>query len=417
MAPLKIVLRDLKRMVRNPVRTALLFALPLMLAGIFSLVFGGGAASEISIRVLVFDEDQGLVSRLLGGAGSSPEMDRRLDLVPVGKEGFEMMERGEASALVHFPPGFTKNYLDGEPVVISIIKNPAERFLPQVVEEGGRIGAEILSQGSRVFRTELATIGGMTQNTAFPSDLAVGSVASGVNNKLQSLKRWVFPPVINLETTTVTPEITDEEGAGGGISILGFLLPGLSMMGILFLAQSATRDILHDRESGLVRHLLTAPVSPVDYIAGKCLSVLVVSSLGFFFLVAFGIAAGVDWGPAATTIALVLAASLAAAGALVLISSLVGTERQADALSTIVIMVWSLIGGAFVPISQFPDFLRPLAKTTPVFWAVDGFHKAMQQGADIAAVSTNLLVLGGTGLIFLGLGAAALRRRMAGGLI
>jgi len=414
MAPLKIVLRDLKRMVRNPVRTALLFSLPLMLAGIFSLVFGGGAASEISIRVLVYDEDQSLISRLLGGAGSSPELDRRLDLVPVGEEGFEMMERGEASALVHFPAGFTQNYLDGEPAVISIVKNPAERFLPQVIEEGGRIGAEVLSQGSRVFRTELETIGAMTANTAFPSDLAVGSVASGVNHKLQSLERWVFPPVINLETTTVTPDTADVEEAGGS-SILGYFLPGLSMMGILFLAQSATRDILHDRESGLVRHLLTAPVSPVDYIFGKCISVLVVSTLGFFFLIAFGIAAGVNWGPATTTIALVLAASLAASGALVLISSLVGTERQADALSTIVIMVWCLIGGAFVPISQFPDFLRPLAKTTPVFWAVDGFQKAMQPGADVAAVSTNLMVLGGAGVIFLGLGAVALRRRMAGG--
>ncbi|MCK5378158.1 MAG: ABC transporter permease, partial [Acidobacteria bacterium] len=351
MAALIIVVRDLKRMVRNPVRTALLFALPLMLAGIFALVFGRGATEEITIRVLVYDEDQGLISRLLGGAGASPDMDRRLDLVPVGAEGFEIMERGEASALIHFPAGFTQSYLDGEPVVIPIVKNPAERFLPQVVEEGGRIGAEVLSQGSRVFRTELATIGSMTTNSTFPSDLAVGSVASGVNHKLESLERWVFPPVINLETTTVTPEITNE-GEGGGTSILGFFLPGLSMMGILFLAQSATRDILHDRESGLVKHLLTAPVSPADYIFGKCLSVLVVSTLGFFFLVVFGIAVGVDWGPAATTVALVLAASLAASGALILISSLVGTERQADALSTIVIMVWCLIGGAFVPISQ-----------------------------------------------------------------
>lgn len=416
MAPLRIVLRDLRRMVRNPVRTALLFSLPLMLAGIFALVFSGGGASEISIRVLVYDEDQGLISRVLGGAGSSPETDQRLDLVSVGAEGFDMMDRGEASALIHFPSGFTQRYLDGEPNIISIVKNPAERFLPQVVEEGGRIGAELLSQGSRVFRTELATLGTMTKNTAFPSDLAVGTVASGVNHKLQSLERWVFPPVINLETKTVTPEIAHEAESNGG-SILGFFLPGLSMMGILFLAQSSTRDILHDRESGLVRHLLTAPVSPADYIVGKCLTVLVVSTLGFFFLVGFGVAAGVDWGPALTTVALVLAASLAASGALVFICSLSGTERQADALSTIVILVWCLIGGAFVPISQFPDFLRPLAKTTPVFWAVDGFQMAMQEGAGISAVSTNLLVLGATGVIFLGLGAGVLRRRMAGGLV
>ena len=110
------------------------------------------------------------------------------------------MEKGEASAMLHFPKGFTQAYLDGEPVVISVVKNPAERFLPQVVEEGGRIGAEILSQGSRVFRTELEALGSMTRNDGFPSDLAVGGVASGVNQKLRSLERWVFPPVITLDT-------------------------------------------------------------------------------------------------------------------------------------------------------------------------------------------------------------------------
>lgn len=416
MAPLTIVLRDLKRMGRNPVRTLLLFAMPLMMAGIFALVFGGGGASEISIRVLVFDEDQGLISRFLGGAGSSPEMDQRLELVPVGIEGYEMMENGEASAMLHFPEGFVQAYLDGASVEVSILKNPAERFLPQVIEEGTQIGAEILSQGSRVFRTELETVGSLTRSEGFPSDLAVGSVASGVNQKLRSLERWVFPPIINLETMTVTPEITEEHESDGN-GILGFFLPGFSVMGILFLAQSASRDILHDREKGLIRHLLTGPVSPGEYVFGKCLSVLVVSTIGFVFLVAIGIAAGINWGSVSTTLALVVTTSLAVAGALVLLCSLVGTERQADALSTIVIMVWCLIGGAFMPVSQFPDFLRPLAKSTPVFWAIDGFQKTMQNGAGLAIISTNLLVLAAVGMVFLSLGAFVLRRRMAGGLI
>ncbi len=96
-------------------------------------------------------------------------------------------------------------------------------------------------------------------------------------------------------------------------------------------------------------------------------------------------------------------------------NSLAGTERQADALSTIVIMVWSLLGGAFVPLSQFPDFLRPLAKTTPVFWAVDGFQKAMQPDAGLAAISINVVVLASVGLVFLGAGATALRRRIGKG--
>ncbi len=72
-------------------------------------------------------------------------------------------------------------------------------------------------------------------------------------------------------------------------------------MGILFLAQSATRDILRDREAGLLRHLLTAPVSPGDYLLGKCLSVLLVTAAGFALMTVVGSAMGVAWGPPLAT--------------------------------------------------------------------------------------------------------------------
>ncbi len=141
MAALAIVRRDLIRYLRNPVRTAMLFAVPLMLSGIFALVFGGGGADQISIKVLLFDEDDSLLSKLLEGAGGSSEMDQQLDFIPVGEEGYEMMERGEASALIHLPKGFSSDYLAGRPTTIEVVKNPSERFLPRVVDEGVILGA------------------------------------------------------------------------------------------------------------------------------------------------------------------------------------------------------------------------------------------------------------------------------------
>ena len=94
MRALSIVRRDLVRYARNPGRTALLFALPLVMAGIFTLVFGGGGVEDIKIRVLLFDEDDSLLSQFLAGAADSPEADGNLDVVPVGPEGYDMMERG-----------------------------------------------------------------------------------------------------------------------------------------------------------------------------------------------------------------------------------------------------------------------------------------------------------------------------------
>ncbi len=416
MAALRILRRDLVRYWRNPVRTALLFALPLVMAAVFALVFGtGGGGDQITITILLHDEDESLLSLLLENAGGASQADQNLDIVPVGEEGYEMMERGDASALIHLPEGFTEDFLAGRPAVIGLIKNPAERFLPMIVEEGARIGAVGLSEVSRLFRDELEQIGAFADSEDFPADLAVGALAADFNRKLGSLEDVLLPPVVTVETTTLEPD-----GAAGerrDISIFAYFLPGFSILGVLFLAQSATRDILRDREAGLLRHLLTSPVTPAQYLAGKCLSVFVVAALGFALLVGIGIAAGVDWGPPAAVAALVLASALAAGGLLLLLMSFVNSERQGDSLTTIVIIVSSLVGGAFLPVSQMPDFLRPVSAATIVYWATEGFGKLIVEGLGAASVLLNVAVLASTGAVCMAAGAVILRRKMARGAV
>ncbi|MEX1310313.1 MAG: hypothetical protein AB1Z65_07840, partial [Candidatus Sulfomarinibacteraceae bacterium] len=82
-----ILRRDLNRYRRNPARTALLFSLPLVMASVFALVFGGGGVDAISIRVLLWDEDDSIFSMLAGGAANSSVSESDIDLVPVGPEG------------------------------------------------------------------------------------------------------------------------------------------------------------------------------------------------------------------------------------------------------------------------------------------------------------------------------------------
>jgi len=414
MAVLAIVRRDLVRYLRNPVRTAMLFSLPLVMAAIFALVFGGGGVDEITIKILLFDEDDSLLSRLIEGAGGSSQADQRLEIVPVGEEGYEMMEDGEASALIHLPKNFTTDYLEGNPVTIEVVKNPAERFLPKVVEEGAGIGGVVLSEASRIFRPELEQIAKFNRDAAFPKDLAVAGLSTDVNRKMRGLERILFPPLVDLESITLTDDEDDDSSTTG---VLAYFLPGLSIMGILFLAQSATRDILRDREAGLLRHLLTGPVTPTDYLVGKCLSVLVVTTLGFIILVGVGIAFGVGWGPPAASAALVVASAIAASGLLLLIMSLVGSERQGDALTTIVIIVSSLIGGAFVPTEQIPSILRPIASATVVYWSTAGFSKLISHGGGFVDIVPNLLVLVGAGGACMLLGAVLLKRKMARGMV
>jgi ABC-type Na+ efflux pump permease subunit len=413
MTELMIVRRDLLRYWRNPIRTALLFAVPLVMAGVFALAFGGGGGDQITIKILLFDEDDSLLSRFLEGAGGSSQTDQNLEVVPVGEEGYEMMERGEASALIHLPQGFTTDFLDGTPTTIEVVKNPSERFLPKIVDEGAKIGAVGLSEASRVFRAELAQMGDFAREESFPADLAVAGLSAGVNHKLKGLERFLFPPVVTLENVSLRPEGGEEED--DGFNILAYVLPGFSIMGILFLAQSATRDILRDRESGLLRHLLTAPVSVNDYVGGKCLSVFAVTTLGFALFVLIGIAAGIHWGPAPAVVTLMLASAVAAAGLLILIMSLVGSERQGDALTTIIIIVSSMLGGAFMPVSQMPSFIRPISATTLVYWSTEGFAKLIIHGGGLGDILLNLTVLTVVGVTLMLIGALVLKRKIERG--
>lgn len=417
-AALKIVKRDLTRFIRNPGRTALLLAIPLSLAAIMALVFGGGGMEQLSIRVLLHDEDDSILSKLLDKAGSYAGDAQRLDLVLVGEEGVAMMEAGEASALIHIPQGFTDDFLAGRSVTLDVVKNPAQQFLPQVVEEGVNIGAVLLSQASRVLRPELARMHQLLETDRFPGSLEVGLLSAGMNEKLRGLERYVFPPIIDFESVTLKPDTQpDQPDQAADVNILSFFLPGLLILGILFLAQAATHDILREREAGMLRHLLTAPVSVADYLAGKCISVVSITSIGFGILMAFGAAAGVSWGQPLAAAALVVASSLAAGGTLLLIVSLSGSERQADVISTIVIIVWSMIGGSFFPLSQLPAFLHSLSQSSLNYWAADGFHTLILRGGGLADIAANLAVLAGGGVVFMAIGAWALGRRIKAGLV
>jgi hypothetical protein len=224
MAALEILRRDLLRYWRNPIRTALLFAVPLVMAGVFALAFGGGGGDQITIKVLLFDEDDSLLSRFLEGAGDSSRSDQQLEVVPVGEEGYEMMEHGEASALIHLPEDFTADYLDGNQTTIGVVKNPSERFLPKIVDEGVRIGAVGLSEASQIFRAELAQMGDFAREEKFPADLAVANLSAGVNHNLRGLERFLFPPVVALESVSLRSE--EEEEEGGSFNILAYVLPG-----------------------------------------------------------------------------------------------------------------------------------------------------------------------------------------------
>ena len=80
-------------------------------------------------------------------------------------------------------------------------------------------------------------------------------------------------------------------------------------------------------------------------------------------------------------------------------------------------IVSAMLGGAFMPISQMPEFIKPVSVFTIVYWATDGFTKLMVFGQGVVDIVPNLVVLTAAGVIFMTMGAIILKRKIEKGIV
>jgi ABC-2 type transport system permease protein len=186
----------------------------------------------------------------------------------------------------------------------------------------------------------------------------------------------------------------------------------VSMMayGALGAALGATIRVSFDRASGWLRQLRVTPVPTssvvtVDVAVGMLLtlpSLLVVALVG-------GLVNGVEL-TALTWVGLVVVLWLGS-GAFVALGLLVGyslDEKAAGGAVGILGVVLAALGGLWVPVQVFPEFLSALAHTLPSYWYA-------QLGRDVVALGapsvTTVLAVAGFTAGFGVLATAVARRR------
>src|SRR5262249_54069918 len=115
---LAMVEKDLLRRLRSPLPTILLLLFPLIFAGLIALTFRGAEARVPKARLLLDDQDGGLVGRLVGAAFSREEAQTYFEVKTLTAEERKagdtaLLEREEATALLRLPAGFTDDVLAG----------------------------------------------------------------------------------------------------------------------------------------------------------------------------------------------------------------------------------------------------------------------------------------------------------------
>ena len=416
---LRLVAKDLRRKLRSPLALIVALAFPLVFAGMIGLAFGGGGVPKV--HLLVDDEDGALLSNAVASVFTSRQASPYFDATTVdAATGRAMMDEGKASALLTIPKGFASDLLDGRPVTLSLLRNPAEGILPEIAEQTAGTAVDLLDGARRVLDKPLADLRPyLRDGSGAPADADVVAIALALKRSLESASSLVFPPAITLESDLFGEGVAEPgspkarakaKGAPTTSAIFLLVLPGVAVYGLFLVADQGMRDIMAERTLGTLRRQLAGPLTPGRLILGKAIYTAVLSLLALLVIAAAGAAALSEPIDVAAFTLVSLALILAVTGVAALVYGLARTERQGSTLGNMVFLAMGFLGGGFIRVESLPAGLRGIAPFTPLYWGAQGYRAILEHGAGVRGILPNVAALGAMGVVFLALGIAALHR-------
>ena len=403
-----LTLKDLRRRFRDPTALLLNLAIPLAIIGMIFLAFGrGGSGGQNApvLKIVMVDLDGTPLSNLLSGAPRNSEMAQRLDVsqAKTREEGLALLKEKDAAALLLIPQGFMDALLAGSNAELELIKNPSQSIMPIVAQQGLDVAALYLSGARRLLGADAPLLRDLVKGRGWENADAVMTLSRTIYDRMSTVADLLLPPIITFKT---------EQAAGtAGFNWLGWMYPGMVVMALLYIGLLQMRDLLHERDGGTLRRLLAAPVGAPQVLLSKVFSVAVVVAIAELLLLTLGaFVFGVKWvHPGALAVAS-LVIVFAVTGFMALFFALVRTERQGDAFGGILVMVMSLLGGAFIPPQVLPAAMQTVSKITVNHWANEALRTLAAEGT-LGQIGLPLAVLFALGLVSTFLGVLLLSRR------
>ncbi|MGC0419513.1 ABC transporter permease [Embleya sp. AB8] len=167
--------------------------------------------------------------------------------------------------------------------------------------------------------------------------------------------------------------------APGRTGYNAFLFPGVLIMTVQGTAVATGASIPWDREAGLLREMLVAPVHRASLLLGKCLGGATVATCQGALVLALAGAAHIPYHPAllATLLAETALAALAFTALVTVAAVTVTRTATFNATLGIGLMPMFMFSGAMFPITALPTWLAPAALLNPMTYAIDPLRRAI----------------------------------------
>jgi ABC-2 type transport system permease protein len=400
---------------RDRVAFVLSFVLPIAFFTIFGFVFGNMHNSGTPrVTVLVVDQDQSSASRaLVAGLLREPSLDALTQpkattenpspAVYTAATAEAAVRTGDAPAALIIPSGFGANPIRFGPrtqgATFQILNDPSDPVAAQVVSGLLQktvmisLPATMASAGSQYFDQE---IGGLTPQQRKQMD-------DGLDALRRYQEKQATDPTqsSSANSSLVDIKVRDVVGEKKHSPMISYYAAGVGVMFLLFTASSAAGSFLDESESGSLDRVLSARVTMTTLLAGKLLycTILACLQLTVMFLWAAAVFHLDLFTHIPGFIVMTVSTAFAVAAFGMLLASVAKTRAQLGAVSTLLILTMSAVGGSMFPRFLMPDLMRKVGLFTFNSWAIDGYTKVFWRDEPVTHLGPQVAILIGSGLV------------------
>jgi ABC-2 type transport system permease protein len=399
---------------RDRAALALSFLLPIAFFTIFAVIFGGQRDTTPKVSLILVDDDRSAASQQLV-RGLERESSLSILIRPSSNDKSVAPDYTEATAEAAVKAG-------DAPVALIIPKGFGQdpiAFGPHATQSG----LQLLNDSSDAIAPQIVT--GLLQKvamTSMPASMAeegmkyseryLGQLTPDQHNRMES----TLADLRAREKSGALDRASSSSDAFSGVipvheravvgqdkksPMVSFYAAAIGVMFLLFTASGSAGTLLDEADSGTLDRVLSSHVTMTSLLAGKLTynTLLAFLQLTVMFLWAWAIF-HVDLFshiPGFVVMGLCTAVAVAAFG--MLLASLCHTRAQLGAVSTLLILIMSSVGGSMFPRYLMPAAMQKAGLFTINAWAIDGFTKVFWRDQPVTALWPQVLVLLAIGIV------------------
>jgi ABC-2 type transport system permease protein len=392
---------------RDRAAMMLSFIVPIVFFSIFYAVFGLQRSTTPRVKLAIVDEDRSTNSKRLIDALRN---ESALNIVQTPKKSTtpftaataeEYVRTGNAPIALVIPKGFGAAPIRFDSSATSaptvhLLSDSADPIAPQIV--GGLLQRTIMTAMPDVMAT-----GGIDAVDRWSGGLTPKQRET-LNANIAAFRAYSVKP--RAQTTTgqslIKIENTDVVGKKKRNTAVALYAAGIAVMFLLFTSAGAGGALLEEIDSGTLDRILSTRLTLTKLLLGK---LAYLWSLGVAQLIVMFVWAAVAFRlellQHITGFAIMTAATALASAAFGLVlASIARTRAQLSALSNLIVLSISALGGSMWPRFLMPPALQKAGLALFNAWALEGFTNVFWREEPLTSIVLPVVILAAWGIAF-----------------